>query len=241
MNEILREFDFKTRLLFMVFYAVSRLLHATYRYKVFGVEHRIEAQKVHPLGALAIATWHGNSFAGTISHSYQKFSPLCSRSKDGSMVAYLCSKMGCRPARGSSSRGGKAAREVLLNYMGEGWSTAITVDGPKGPPHVTKSGVISIAKESKCAVLPLGGIGEKSWQLGSWDSLRIPKPFSRVAIVYREPFCVPASAEGEGFSSYQEKVTSSLMEIEKTYRNCFENWDEGLSIAAMKNKLAHQS
>jgi lysophospholipid acyltransferase (LPLAT)-like uncharacterized protein len=237
MNEILKEYDLKTRLLFIAFYTVARLLHATYRYRVFGFENRLEASRKHNFGSTAIATWHGNSFAGTIAHTYQKFSPLCSRSKDGSMVAYLCSKMGCRPARGSSSRGGKAAREELLEYMKDGWSTAITVDGPKGPPHETKSGIISIAKSAGCAVLPMAGIGEKNWQLRSWDKLKIPKPFSRVAIVYGKQFQVPSDTEGDAFTAFQSELTKSLMEIEETHSAKFAVWNTGMKISNVKKEL----
>jgi hypothetical protein len=227
MNEILKDFDFKTRMMFRIFVVVVRILNSTYRKRIFHVDRRQQAMAAHPKGAFVFATWHGNSYAGTIVHGHQKFSPLCSRSKDGSMVAYLCEKIGLKPARGSSSRGGKEAREELLENIKQGYSAAITVDGPKGPPFVTKAGVISVAKESGAMIIPLATMGEKFWQLRSWDRLKIPKPFSRVAIIYGEPFAVGAEAQGDTFEEYQMRLTKDLNELESGYRDYFSKWNEG--------------
>jgi len=235
MHPILKEYDFKTRMLFRVVYVFVRMLHATYRYRVFHPEFRVEASKHHPKGAFAFATWHGNSLAGTIAHAHQPFSPLCSQSKDGTMVAYLCDKLGLKPARGSSSRGGKEARQELLENMQNGYSTAITVDGPKGPPHITKSGIISIAKNSGCKIVPLAGIGENNWRLGSWDKLRIPKPFSKVAIIYAEAIEVPVDAEGEAFVQYQDRVTEALTILEENYKTYFLKWDTGVNMSQFRD------
>jgi hypothetical protein len=223
----LRQWDLKTRIMFHVIYRIIRLLDLTYRYKVFRYDLREKAATHHPRGVFAIATWHGNSFAGTIGHAWQNFSPLCSHSKDGSMVAFICDRMGLKPVRGSSSRGGGEAREHLLAAIRDGSNPAFTVDGPKGPIYDAKPGVIAVAKGGKCAILPMCAMGERNWVLRSWDRLHIPKPFSRVVILYGEPIVVPENAEGEAFEERRQALNACLNQMQTTVREQFAHWHSG--------------
>lgn len=209
---------------YYLFYACVRILHATYRYKVFGEEHRHKAEQVHPKRAFSIGIWHCNAFAGTLSHTYQKFCPLCSHSTDGQMVAFVCSRMGLRPISGSSSRGGKEARQEILKQFDEGYATAITVDGPRGPAGKVKPGIIDIARRGNVAVLPMAAVPESHWTLTSWDKLRIPKPFSRVAVCYNEPIVIPRSTKGDDFDSYVETLDKRLNELEDICQDALRNW-----------------
>lgn len=223
----LKKWDLKTRIMFHLIFRIIRLLDMTYRYKVFGYEHREQAAGYHPQGVFAIATWHGNSFAGTIGHAWQNFSPLCSHSKDGSMVAFICDRMGLKPVRGSSSRGGGEAREQLLAAIRDGSNPAFTVDGPKGPIYDAKPGVIAVAKAGRCAILPMCAMGERNWVLRSWDRLHIPKPFSRVAILYGSPIIVPENAEGEAFEGRRQALNQSLNTLQSEVRVQFKHWASG--------------
>lgn len=220
--------------MFRVVYYVIRLLNATYRYRVFGIEHRVAAEQHHPKHVFAIATWHGNSFAGTIGHAWQNFSPLCSHSKDGSMVAFLCDRIGLTPVRGSSSRGGGDARAQLLAHLAAGNNPAFTVDGPKGPIYKTKPGIIAVARAGQCAILPLCTIGEKNWVLRSWDKLHVPKPFSRVAIVYAAPITVPPDAAEHKFEEKRQLLDNVLNAMQAAHPGVFSRWDEGIARVQSK-------
>jgi lysophospholipid acyltransferase (LPLAT)-like uncharacterized protein len=173
-----------------------------------------------------LGLWHQNSFAGTLAHEHQRFSPLCSLSKDGQMVAFLCRKIGLYPVMGSSSRGGKEARETLETAMARSLSPAITVDGPKGPARQAKSGIIDIARRAQAQVLPMITVADRFWQLGSWDRLRIPKPFARVAVCYGQPFAVPAAAAGEEFESLRTRLDRDLNQLESEAPKVFSTWRE---------------
>ena len=197
------------------FYLVARSLHATYRYRFHQTGFREEAERGSSNGAFALALWHRNSFVGTLSHTFQKFRPLCSRSGDGQMVAFLCQQMGLRPVLGSSSRGGKEARDEMMEGVAEGWGPAITVDGPKGPPLKSKNGIIDVAKKTGIPILPMTAVADRYWQLGSWDRLRIPKPFARIVVTYAPPIRVPADAEGEAFEALRQKLDDSLNRIDE--------------------------
>ncbi len=233
----LRKWDFKTRFMFRLAYIVIRLLASTYRYRVFGIEYRVQAVSHHKNKAFAIACWHGNSFAGVLGHAWQNFSPLCSHSKDGSMVAFLCDRIGQKPVRGSSSRGGGEAREQLLQHLANGYNPAFTVDGPKGPIYDAKPGIIAVAKAGSCAILPLCALGESNWVLRSWDRLHIPKPFSRVAIAYSKPLTIPIDADEKRFEDTRQALNSTLKSMQESTPRLFDVWKTGSK--PVRNKKGH--
>lgn len=206
-----------------VFFVFAWTLHKTYRYRFFATHHR-DAAGLGDRRPVALALWHGNSFVGTLAHTYQAFSPLCSLSPDGRMVAFLCEKMGLQPILGSSTRGGKSARDALLEGVARGLSPAITVDGPKGPARQAKPGIIDIARKAQIAILPMAAVGDKAWTLGSWDKLRIPKPFARVAVCYGAPIRVPEDAQDDRFEACRSALDASLNELEHEALRSLERW-----------------
>lgn len=208
----------KISLVNLVFFVFAYVLHKTYRYSFFQQERRRGAEQKHAKGVVALGLWHQNSFVGTLSHHHQAFSPLCSLSKDGRMVAFLCERIGLTPILGSSSRGGKNARDALLDGVEAGLSPAITVDGPKGPPRQAKNGIIDIAKKAQVMVVPMTAVADRAWQLGSWDKLRIPKPFARVAVCYGEPIAVPADAADDKFEACRVLLDQRLNALDDEAR-----------------------
>jgi lysophospholipid acyltransferase (LPLAT)-like uncharacterized protein len=225
----------KSALINWLFFLVAWTFHKTYRYRFFNVRHRRAAEGGDAHRPIAIGLWHMNSFVGTLAHTYQRFSPLCSLSPDGRMVAFLCTKMGMSPILGSSTRGGKTARDALLDGIGAGLSPAITVDGPKGPPRQAKSGIIDIAKKSQIQVLPMAAVADRAWHLKSWDRLRIPKPFARVAVIYGEPFSVPADAQDATFEACRASLNMSLDALEQEAGHALGQWAEEADSLSLRD------
>ena len=66
----------------------------------------------------------------------------------------------------------------MIGAYKRGQHLGITPDGPKGPKHRVKSGVIELAKLTGAPILPLtfGAFPRKV--LDSWDEFIIPSPFS---------------------------------------------------------------
>jgi lysophospholipid acyltransferase (LPLAT)-like uncharacterized protein len=118
---------------------------------------------------------------------------LISASFDGELIARTVKRLGFRPVRGSSSRGGAAGLRQMQAAYAEGCICAVTADGPRGPMYVAKPGAALLAQ----SVVPGGtwvgcfhAMPERRWELRSWDRFMIPKPFSKVAIAW--PRHVPA-------------------------------------------------
>ncbi|MGZ3806690.1 MAG: lysophospholipid acyltransferase family protein, partial [Bacteriovorax sp.] len=180
-----------TKIIAQIIYFLIRLLNFTYRYEFIGLENKEKARAQSKDKTFAYALWHQNLIGAIFSHIGEKFTMVISESKDGELVAVTCEKFGHLPARGSSTRGGKKAMIEIVKNMKKGYPGALTVDGPKGPPHVVKPGIVEIAKLSHAAILPLSPYAEKTWVTEkSWDQFRIPKPFTKIVVVIGEPITI---------------------------------------------------
>jgi lysophospholipid acyltransferase (LPLAT)-like uncharacterized protein len=207
--------DLKIYLASWILYLVVRVLALTYRIRFFAAEHREAAQKLHPRGSFCLALWHEQLFAGILAHRKMPFAPLASLSKDGDIVTFVMDRFGFRTVRGSSSRGGPEARDGLVAITDEGWFTAITVDGPKGPRRRVKGGIVDVARRSGVAIVPMCAVADRQWVLTkSWDQFKIPKPFARIAVAYGEPIPVPPDTQGLAFGEVKNRVKAGLDQTE---------------------------
>ncbi|MFW7379753.1 MAG: lysophospholipid acyltransferase family protein [Oligoflexus sp.] len=203
-------------LLCWVAYIFIRLLYASLRFEVVGAEHRKKAESLHPNGSLAIATWHQNSILGITGHAKQGICIIISASIDGEIISWIANKLGLKSIRGSSSRGGREALLALVRYVRQGGRVAFTVDGPRGPRHEVKPGILSLAKKTSCPILPMGAIAERYWSLSkTWDHFRIPKPFSRVRVYYKEPIMLASDGDQALIiDDAKQRLTQALHAIE---------------------------
>ncbi len=206
----------KQRLILAAARTVCALLSLTYRYRLVHRQHRLQAEAMQARGAFVLASWHQNCFAAILAHSKQNIALLVSRSFDGEIVSAIADRLGLLSVRGSSRKGGAEALDVLIERtQAEGLRSAFTVDGPKGPLYKPKRGIFRLAAESGAPILPVLAIGEKNWVLHkSWDKLRIPKPFSRVAVIYGAPFSVSREELAVDLDLLTERLTRKLHDLQ---------------------------
>lgn len=222
----------KTRfqsILAFLLYAVVSLLKLTYRFKFFGVEARHAAEAYHPKGSLAVALWHEHLFGAILAHAGQPFCPMTSPSLDGDFVTYVMEKWGFKPIRGSTSRRGREARTEMVEALSNGFYTAVTVDGPKGPRRVVRGGVIDVAEHAGTAILPLAVASSRAWVLKSWDQFKLPKPFCKIALRYGEPIFLKDYVDSKVSEKYSLKDLKKLLaerlnETEKNVLKDLEQW-----------------
>ena len=118
---------------------------------------------------------------------------LISASFDGELIARVVQLLGFVPVRGSSSRGGVVGLLALTRARMEGHKAAITADGPRGPIYVAKEGAATAAQRSNSTASCFYLHAERAWTLNSWDRFMIPKPFSKVHIVWDSPIARPTT------------------------------------------------
>ncbi len=207
----------KIKIIAQLIYYIIRLLNLTYRYEFIGLDNKEKAKAMNANRTFAYALWHQNLIGAIFSHiGLEKFTMVISESKDGELVAVTCEKFGHLPARGSSTRGGKKALIEIVRNMKQGYPGALTVDGPKGPAHVVKPGIIEIARLCQCAVVPLSPYASSHWVFKkSWDQFRIPKPFSKIVVVIGEPVWVDESVSRENFDQIAIEVGKKIEQGEE--------------------------
>lgn len=218
-DQDLRPLPAKIKVMAWVVYALVRLLMASYRFRVVGIDNRERAAAMHAHGSFCLAVWHEHMMASITGHAFQRFAPLSSLSKDGQVAGYILDKLGFRSVRGSSSRGGKAARDELVQLTRQGYFTAITVDGPRGPRHQVKAGAIDIARRTGVAIVPLGALANRARIFTkSWDRFQFPLPFAKIVIYYGPPIWIPPETEGEDFVRLQHEVALAIDAAEAAAR-----------------------
>jgi len=194
MSDTHPKYGWRDNLLFwlagLVGVTILRLLFSTIRTRVYGEQNRSDARKLGP-GPLAFALWHNRLLGPCWQNRGEGVCVLSSQHRDSEYIVRVVKRLGFYSVRGSATRGGVRGMLAMLRAMQEGHDLALTVDGPKGPVGVVKPGLIYAASRSGCPLLPSAVSYSAFWSLHTWDRLRIPKPFSRMSVVYGEPMLIP--------------------------------------------------
>lgn len=165
------------------------------------------------------AFWHGSMMIGWFIHRNKNFSALVSQSKDGEVLAAILEKWNYHVVRGSSSTGGSEALSTMIELVHKNYSLAITPDGPVGPIHKMKAGAVVTAKKSKVPLF-LAGIGiKKKFVLKSWDRFEIPKPFSKVVVLYSDPIFIDDSMD---YDATNQKIVECEKLLNKLQKEALE-------------------
>jgi lysophospholipid acyltransferase (LPLAT)-like uncharacterized protein len=131
--------------------------------------------------------WHGNMLLPWYLYKNQDIVALVSKSKDGDLLANLLRHWGYTVVRGSSTEGGEVALGILIDYIKNKKSVAITPDGPRGPRHQLKAGAVVAAKKGGVPLIFMAAGIKKKRFLSSWDRFEIPYLFSEVNVIYSDP------------------------------------------------------
>ena len=200
------------------FHAAISIIGRTMRWEVVGQTNLdgVEASGRVPIYCL----WHDRIFAGTYFLRDRGIVVITSQSLDGEYIARFLKRFGFGTVRGSSSRGGVRALVEMIRYMRLGLRMAFTVDGPRGPRYVAKTGPIMLAKKTGNPILPFVVECDKFWTVSSWDKMQIPRPFTRARFVFGEPIDVPGEASVE---AKREELQVSLERLVEDGRR----WREG--------------
>ncbi len=148
--------------------------------------------------------WHRSGGKG------RKTVVLTSASKDGAILASAMAFFKIGAVRGSSSRRAVAALIGMKKALKEGFDICITPDGPRGPIYEFHAGVIKLAESSGAAIVPIHASFAGAWRLKTWDRLVIPKPFSRVHVIFDEMLVVPPKLDEARFHEYRERLQAIL-------------------------------
>jgi lysophospholipid acyltransferase (LPLAT)-like uncharacterized protein len=126
---------------------------------------------------------------------------MCSRSRDGDLMASVEEGLGYRVARGSSGSGGARALVEMIKAQREDrqLNSCLAVDGSRGPRGIVQLGIVTLARKTDGILLPVAASTPSCWVIQkSWDRTVIPKPGARIRIRIGEPMKLPAQLDAEG-------------------------------------------
>lgn len=203
----LDQYTFRQRLLIrfagIALYLIMRVIGATVKFKVVGWENHLEGEP------LIYCFWHNRIPIATYFWKERGIVVMSSRSFDSEYIARFIQRFGYGAARGSSTRGARAALIQMIRAVRAGRSAAFTVDGPRGPIYQAKPGAVLLAAKSGAAILPFSISLERCWRLPSWDRIEIPKPFTRAVVVMGERFYV----KGEDDETQHQRLQKTLEDL----------------------------
>jgi hypothetical protein len=190
--------------------------------KIFCRSFRVEIIDQADIRELAgtkpviLVNWHNRLvfIPGLVSKAVRvNTAVLASASRDGEYAAQYMKRFGLTAVRGSSSKGGRRALVEMRNMLLDGWSVALTPDGPRGPRYHVHPGAVMLAEMTGAPIVPLGFNAPSRWQLGGWDRTQIPKPFSRVQVHYGKPMFIPERLNSAARKEKIEELRRRLLEI----------------------------
>jgi lysophospholipid acyltransferase (LPLAT)-like uncharacterized protein len=186
------------------------LLFLTIRIDSIGFEKVIPAiasKKV--IGAF----WHSRILL--ISYLFRGWNAaiLVSASKDGEYVARVIEKQGHEPIRGSTSKGGLRALAAMIRCLNQGRPGVVIPDGPQGPRFKVQPGVITLAKKTGCAILPISYSAKRIKVFNSWDRFILPYPFTNCRVIYGKLLYVPKDADREAELKCRMQLEMELRRI----------------------------
>ncbi|MCB1091975.1 MAG: lysophospholipid acyltransferase family protein [Verrucomicrobiae bacterium] len=184
----------------------------TYR---FQVEDRAGIMKQRPDHPLLWAFWHNRIFSVPAIHRRflgdRSGAVLTSPSRDGAIIAATMRCFGVASVRGSSNKRGPAAMLEMVEWVEAGFDIAVTPDGPRGPRYRLAPGLVRLAQRTGAPVLPIRIDYESAWVFHrSWDRFRLPKPFSRVRLVFEPYQTIDPDADGDTFEAERLRIESIL-------------------------------
>ena len=161
---------------------------------------------------VVITAWHRSAIYFLVGYGFLRPMVLFSASRDGNLIADFAKKLGVIPARGSSSRGGKAGSKQMIDFLrNNGRVVATVADGPRGPALKAKPGLVRIAQRSSVHLMPFTWSATRVWMFRkAWDKMIIPKPFSKIVIYASRPYLIPKALKGEEFTRHVEAMEMTL-------------------------------
>lgn len=182
----------------------------------FHIDDRAGLLRQPTRPAVVWAFWHNRLFV--IPYLFQHFirtrtgAALTSASKDGEVLAAVLERFGVQSIRGSSSRRGVPAWREMKRAIDAGIDVAVTPDGPRGPRYHINPGLLLLAQRTDAPIMPARVNYHSFFQLKSWDGFMIPKPFSRVDVIFDEPIDFSVSASAGSFETERARLEQILRE-----------------------------
>jgi lysophospholipid acyltransferase (LPLAT)-like uncharacterized protein len=150
--------------------------------------------------------WHGRQFLLIPNFTDWNVSIMTDVSWAGEVQSKILKRFTFSPVRGSSKRNGMQALLNMKRSMEQGCSGAFALDGPRGPLHKSKPGILFLAQKMGYPIVPMTTSADRAWILkNTWCHYLLPKPFSRCYIALGKPIW-EAAGDGQLESAELDRI-----------------------------------
>ena len=150
---------------------------------------------------------------------------LVSQHRDAEILNQMALGLGLNIVRGSTTRGGSRAIRELKRYSKTS-SIAISPDGPRGPRREMAMGAIYLASLLKMPIVPVGIGISNAWRLNTWDKFSIPKPLSRVRVIFGPKYYLPPRSKKHDLEKHRLITQSRLEQLTEVAEQWAESGDK---------------
>lgn len=186
----------KQRIIGRLIWLVYRAYSATFRYRLHADDPAwlaaaladLDDRAPKPGNNFIYAFWHQDELALLPYFRNRDIVAMVSDSRDGTIMATALECFGYRTTRGSSTRGGVKGFIASIRLIRKGYKFTMAVDGPRGPIHRTKEGIIRLSEKSGRPIFPFRAWPERFHLFRkAWNQARLPLPFSKIHILVGRP------------------------------------------------------
>lgn len=196
----------------LIFRTLSRTLRFRALCEVEGIDPSLPLSRGY-----IFALWHDSILIPLAKQSIAltNVAALVSRHQDGAYLAEFMRVNGIRSVRGSSARGGDQALRELMRVEDD-WQIFITPDGPRGPHHEIKSGLVYLASRTGRPIVPAASHFGNAWHIqGKWTGQFIPKPFSLNWYLIGAPVTIPPDQTREQIEAHRVRIQAEMDRLEQ--------------------------
>lgn len=206
--------NFLNRILGVIFVHLINFIASTWRIRTKNATAYTLEEILDEDEKCVFVFWHNKMLPAWYYLSDYNVAALVSQSKDGSILTSILELWGVEVIRGSSSKGGKEALELLQEKV-RTKHILMTPDGPRGPIYKVKPGCLIISAREKSNIILVGvEIKEKFTFKKSWDKFEFPLPFSKIIINFEKIEIIP-NDDRDFINSKLEEVELLLNKINK--------------------------
>ena len=173
----------------------------------------------HPM---IFALWHGQfMMLPVLNPASVKVRIMVARHGDADLLGNLLQSFGMGLIRGAGAgsrkrdRGGARALLAAKSALEDGFSVGMTADVPPGPARRAGLGIVTLAKISGKAVIPVAVASSRYHSLDTWSRMTINLPYSRLAVVVGEPIRVAADADEATLETARFEVELAMNDATK--------------------------
>lgn len=195
-----------------LYLAYMRFVFATSRKRFVGLDKLWD--RLDDGGNILAAIWHNDFPIAACGFRKHGIAVLVSKSRDGELIARALERSGYETVRGSSSRGGREAMDEMASQLKDrhGLLIAFTVDGPRGPRHEVKPGIVALSRRLGIPIAIGGFAAKRNIVFNSWDRTEVPLPFTRIVIFVPDMLTVPVDCDATEVTDYCKRIERRLEE-----------------------------